>query len=42
MYEAHSADLYRYQQCIIVVYFYATQVQLMNMKYIIKSQKLCK
>lgn len=25
-----------------VVYFYATQVQLMNMKYIKKSQKLCK
>lgn len=41
---SHSAYLYRYQQCITVVYSYAThvRVQFMNMKYIIKSHRLCK
>lgn len=41
---SHSAYLYRYQQCITVVYSYAThvRVQFMNMKYVIKSHKLCK
>lgn len=41
---SHSAYLYRCQQCITVLYSYATlvQVQFMNMKYIIKSHRLCK
>lgn len=42
--KSHSADLYRYQQCITVVYSYAThvRVQFMNMKYNMKSHRLCK
>lgn len=41
---SHSAYLYRYQECITVVYSYAThvRVQFMNMKYIKKSHRLCK
>lgn len=41
---SHSAYLYRYQQCITVVYSYAThvRVQFLNMKYIIESHRLCK
>lgn len=41
---SHSAYLYRYQQCITVVYSYAThvRVQFMNVKYIMKSHRLCK
>lgn len=41
---SHSAYLYRYQQCISVVYSYAThvRVQFLNMKYIMKSHRLCK